>query len=89
MKISKFKKDDSINIKWLDTYDPDLSAWANDEEILSSIKKTENIAIAKSRGYFYCKDKNYIYIYGDKVFDMYSRVAGIPINCIIEISKGR
>ncbi len=52
MKIPRFKKDDSINIKWLDTYDPDLSAWANDEEILDAIKKKENIAIAKKSRVF-------------------------------------
>lgn len=87
MKIPKFNKHDPVNIIWLDIYDIKLSSWADDEEIMMAIDKEDTFA--KSRGYFYCIYKKYIYIYGDKLDNTYSRLTGIPIGAIIKINKGR
>ena len=87
MKIPKLKKHEKIDLKWLDTYDPELPSWASDEEIKIAIDKED--VIANSRGYFYCVDRGHLYIYGDKLDKTYSRITGIPIGTIIEIKRSK
>jgi hypothetical protein len=85
MKIPKLKKHDKVDIVWQDTYDPVLSTWADDKEIMEKISK-ENTKV-DSRGSFYCEHDNMIYIYGDKLDDLYSRITGISRGSILKIKK--
>ena len=81
------KKGDHVHITWIDTYDPQIPSWADDDQIAEAIAK-EN-TIAESVGYFYKETADHIYIYGDKLDTHYSRITGIPKGCIKTIKKIR
>jgi hypothetical protein len=86
MKLPRLKKDEKINVIWLDTFDLCLTTWADDEEINQSIQKQIKEAI--SAGFFHSEDKTHVYIYGDKFDKQHSRLIGIPKGCIIKIERG-
>lgn len=81
------KKGDKIIITWVDTYDPQLPSWADDEQIAEAIKKENKLA--ESVGYFYGEIDDHIYIYGDKLDTHHSRITGISKGCIKAIKKIR
>lgn len=92
--FSKFKKGDLLEIVWEDTYNLALPAWAVEEEIEEEIKRVDNIGgvVCKTCGYFYCVEKRHLYVCGDIMDNLYSRLTGIPIGCVKKVvlfKKGR
>lgn len=85
--FKKIKEGDLVEVVWVDTYNLALPAWAVVEEIDDEIRRVDNIGgvVCTTSGYFYKIVKRHIYVYGDKMENLFSRLTGIPVGCVIKI----
>jgi hypothetical protein len=86
----RFRKGDTIEIKWTDAYSPSQNGWKFEEDYIG--ESTENLFEITSIGYLLHKDRNYITLsacHSDRNSEfrcIVNRLIRIPLGCINSVT---
>lgn len=91
MKLSKLKKNDKIEITWLDSNNPEPQCWTREDEFL---ERDPRVKIS-SCCYYLGRRKGFINTSADRSRDnaefepLVNRMLSIPVGCVVKVRRLR